>query len=185
MVFAFLDPRPGRSRAVRLAWLMVPACAFLGLLAFGLLSTGESLEPGDEAPSFEAPVLGEDSTIALSDYEGAPLVVNFWASWCEPCKEEAPLLNRAERIYGDDVEFLGVDIRDSLTDALAFSRASGMRYPSVRDESLDIYNDYGLTGQPETFFIDQDGVIVDHVSGPFTRADDLLSRIDLLARRDA
>ena len=92
------------------------------------------------------------------------------------------MLVRAHEEHGDAIAFVGVDIRDGRTDALAFEKNYGMEYPSVRDESLDIFDDYGLTGQPETFFIDAEGVIVDHVPGALTE-DLLLRELDVLLSR--
>lgn len=83
-----------------------------------------------------------------------------------PCKDEAPLLRAASARFGDQVAFVGVDVRDAASDARAFIERYKIDYPSVRDEGLAIYSDYGLTGQPETFFIDADGNIVEHVPGP-------------------
>jgi len=93
------------------------------------------------------------------------------------------MLARAHEDLGDDIAFVGVDIRDGRTDALEFQKRYGIAYPSVRDESHEIFDDYGLTGQPETFFIDSEGVIVDHVPGALTE-DLLLRELDVLLSRD-
>jgi cytochrome c biogenesis protein CcmG/thiol:disulfide interchange protein DsbE len=135
-------------------------------LAVAVLKAGSLPQVGDAAPDFEAPLLEGEGTLALADLEGKPVVLNFWASWCVPCKDEAPMLSRAAEIYGDRVEFVGVDVRDARSDALAFVEAEGLDYVHVRDEDETIYRDFGLTGQPETFFIDAEGVIVEHVNGP-------------------
>jgi cytochrome c biogenesis protein CcmG/thiol:disulfide interchange protein DsbE len=92
--------------------------------------------------------------------------LNFWASWCAPCEDEAPLLQEAYQRYGDDVEFVGIDIRDARDDAIEFVDEYGLTYPQVRDEVLRVYNQYGLLGQPESFFVDQNGIVVQHVKGP-------------------
>jgi cytochrome c biogenesis protein CcmG/thiol:disulfide interchange protein DsbE len=174
---------PSTKRLTRLAWFLVPALVFLGLLAFGLRNTTEGPPaPGDPAPAFDAPLLRGGGSLSLGELEGRPVVLNFWASWCAPCRDEAPMLVRAHEEHGDAIAFVGVDIRDGRTDALEFEKSYGMEYPSVRDESLEIFDDYGLTGQPETFFIDAEGVIVDHVPGALT--DDLLLReLDVLLSR--
>jgi cytochrome c biogenesis protein CcmG/thiol:disulfide interchange protein DsbE len=135
-------------------------------LAVAVLKAGSLPQVGDAAPDFEAPLLEGEGTLALADLEGKPVVLNFWASWCVPCKDEAPMLSRAAETYGDRVEFVGVDVRDARSDALAFVEAEGLDYVHVRDEDETIYRDFGLTGQPETFFIDAEGVIVEHVNGP-------------------
>lgn len=88
------------------------------------------------------------------------------------------MLRRASEAYGDEVAFVGVDIRDSETDALDFVRRRDLDYLHIRDEDLSIYDDYGLTGQPETFVIDSDGVIVEHVAGPFLSEGDLLDLLE-------
>jgi cytochrome c biogenesis protein CcmG, thiol:disulfide interchange protein DsbE len=178
------EPHQSHARGRRLLLLLTPAAAFLALLGFGLLRTTGPPQPGEPAPAFSAPLLGRSSTASLSDYEGRPLLLNFWASWCVPCKEEAGALARAHRLYGEEVAFLGVDVRDARNDALAFVERHDVPYPSVRDETRSIYDAYGLTGQPETFFIDQDGVVVEHVNGPFLRDEDLFARLDVLVRRN-
>jgi cytochrome c biogenesis protein CcmG, thiol:disulfide interchange protein DsbE len=174
----------GHSRGRRLLLLLTPAAAFLALLGFGMLRTSGPPQPGEPAPEFSAPVLGRPSTASLSDYRGRPLLLNFWASWCVPCEEEAGALARAHRLYGKEVAFLGVDVRDARDDALAFVERHDVPYPSVRDETRSIYDAYGLTGQPETFFIDQNGVVVEHVNGPFLQDGDLFARLDVLVRRN-
>jgi cytochrome c biogenesis protein CcmG/thiol:disulfide interchange protein DsbE len=93
-------------------------------------------------------------------------------------------LRDAYAAYGSKVHFLGIDVRDALSSALAFEHANHIAYPSVRDEGFEIGDDYGLTGQPESFFIDQNGVIVQHVPGPLTRQE-LLDLLDVLVRRNA
>jgi cytochrome c biogenesis protein CcmG/thiol:disulfide interchange protein DsbE len=160
------DPLGKRPKWARLALIVLPALALVGVLTIAVLKSGSLPEPGDTAPDFEAPLLEGDGTLALSDLEGKPVVLNFWASWCVPCKDEAPMLSRAAQTFGDQVAFVGVDVRDAKSDAIAFVEAEGLDYPHVRDEDETIYRDYGLTGQPETFFIDADGVIVEHVNGP-------------------
>jgi cytochrome c biogenesis protein CcmG/thiol:disulfide interchange protein DsbE len=93
------------------------------------------------------------------------------------------MLSRAQEEYGDDVAFVGVDVRDSITQARAFAARYGLDYTLVRDDG-SISSDYGLTGQPETFFIGSDGVIVEHVRGPLFEQD-LRALLELLVRRDA
>lgn len=106
-----------------------------------------------------------DGRVDLTELRGRPLVVNFWASWCLPCREEAPLLNAAARASRGRVVFLGVDVRDLRENATAFSREFATPYASVRDRSDRAYRAYGLTGVPETFFIDASGRVVAHVPG--------------------
>jgi cytochrome c biogenesis protein CcmG/thiol:disulfide interchange protein DsbE len=178
------SPSPSR-RWIRLAWLVGPGLVFVALLAFGIVLKGDAVEPGDQAPSVEAPSLGGDSVVALDDLRGKPVLVNFWASWCVPCKAEAELLEAAYRRYGDDVAFVGVNVKDARSDALAFLDRYDVSYPQVRDEGLEWYDGFGLTGQPETFLIDGDGEIVEHVKGEFTSTDDLFRLLDVMVARNA
>jgi cytochrome c biogenesis protein CcmG, thiol:disulfide interchange protein DsbE len=106
---------------------------------------------------------------ALAELRGTPVVVNVWASWCGPCREEAPLLASANRTYGDRVQFLGVDILDERGSARAFMRECGWTYPSVYDPSGAIRDGLGLLGQPVTLFYDASGELVTTWTGPLTQ----------------
>lgn len=150
---------------------------FVGILVVATLGKATAPRPGDGVPDFEAPLLDGSGTLALSDLRGQPVVINFWASWCLPCDEEAPLLKSAHERYGDRVTFLGVNAKDSLSDARDKWAEWDLGYLSVRDESGRIYSDFGLTGQPETFFIDAEGRLVEHVAGPLFE-DDLVLLLD-------
>jgi cytochrome c biogenesis protein CcmG, thiol:disulfide interchange protein DsbE len=175
---------PVRRRWPRVVALLLPAILFVAVLGVATLRKVNTLGPGSRAPAFTAPQLGGSGSISLSQFRGKPVLLNFWASWCGPCKDEAPLLRQAYTTYGSRVHFLGIDERDALTSALAFERDNHIPYPSARDEGFHIYDDYGLTGQPESFFIDQNGVIVQHVPGPLTRRE-LFELLDVLVRRNA
>jgi cytochrome c biogenesis protein CcmG, thiol:disulfide interchange protein DsbE len=177
-------PSGGRRRWPRVVALLLPAILFIAVLAAATLRKVENLGPGSRAPNFTSPLLGGGGSVTLSDLRGKPVLLNFWASWCAPCRDEAPLLERAFATYGDSVHFLGVDLRDARTEATRFQRTFRIGYRSVRDEGFRIYDDYGLTGQPETFFIDQNGIVVQHVPGPLTRQE-LFDLLDVLVRRNA
>ena len=164
--------------------ILVPAVAFLVILGIGTYKRTDVPTAGKAVPDFTAPLLVGDGEMTMSDLEGKPVVLNFWASWCAPCKDEAPILQAAHERYGDRITFLGIDIRDARSDALEFVQEYGLTYPSVRDEGMHVYADYGLTGQPETFFIDADGILVEHVPGPVDE-ESLFQAIDVLLRRDA
>lgn len=168
----------------RTALILVPPLALIGLLGWATLQKGGVLTPGDDAPAFSAPRLDDDGSLSLADLKGRPIVMNFWASWCGPCETEAPILNDAHRIYGDDIAFVGVNIKDAKSKALEFERRFNVSYPSVRDESGEIYSDYGLTGQPETFLIDSNGVIVQHIPGAIGGRDALFQTLDDLLAND-
>jgi cytochrome c biogenesis protein CcmG/thiol:disulfide interchange protein DsbE len=144
--------------AWRLLLTLLPAVGFLGLLTFGLLRSAPSdTGAGSKAPQFDLPKLDGEGTTSSSDLRGRPVVLNFWASWCAPCREEAPLLERAWREYrGDGVVFLGVNIKDAESDARRFVEQFDITYPVVRDENLDLSTDLGVYGLPETFFIDHE-----------------------------
>ncbi len=173
---------PGR-RWARLALFVAPAVAVIVVLGLATAKSGGAPAPGDPAPEFQGARLGGGGTLSLSDFEGRPLVLNFWASWCVPCRDEAEILEKAYDTFGDDISFVGVDVRDAVSDALAFQEEFDVSYPSVRDEDQRIYSDYGLTGQPETFFIGADGTVIEHVAGPLTEQR-LFQILDVLVSRD-
>ena len=109
--------------------------------------------------------------ITLSQYQGKPLIVNFWASWCEPCQQETPLLaNWYNRQHGHGVS-VGLDENDTAASALQFAKAKGVSYPIGVDPQLAAANAYGVTGLPQTFFLNAQHRIVDHVLGAVTQAD--------------
>ena len=105
---------------------------------------------------------------ALGELRGTPVVVNVWASWCGPCREEAPLLAAAHRTYGDRVRFIGVDILDQRGSARDFMSEFGWTYPSVYDPAGAIRDGLGLLGQPVTLFYDASGELVDTWTGPLS-----------------
>jgi cytochrome c biogenesis protein CcmG/thiol:disulfide interchange protein DsbE len=104
----------------------------------------------------------------LAQLKGTPVVLNIWASWCGPCRDEAPLLSAAARKYGRQVQFLGIDILDQTGSASQFAMEFSVPYPSVFDPTGDIRDGFGFLGQPDTIFFDADGTKVKTVSGALT-----------------
>lgn len=149
-----------------LATVALVAIGFLGLLVWGLLNkapiTGLSgvTMVDRSAPDFTLTTFQGD-TISLADLRGKPVVINFWASWCPPCRIEAPLIERTWRVYkGRDVVFLGVNIQDREQDALNYIREFDITYPNGPDPTGEISIDYGVSGLPVTFFISRKGQVV-------------------------
>lgn len=193
-----LAEQQGRPRLRRLL-MLVPALVFVGLLAFGLLrSAPAQLAPGSEAPAFDLPRIDGDGALSNEDLLGRTVLLNFWASWCIPCKEEAPLLERAWREYRDrGVVFVGVNIKDAKSDALRFIDEFDITYPIVRDEREELARKLGVFGIPETFFIDHEWRFIGSIAGnqqaerPGTvvlgaiTEDQLFGNLEILVRRAA
>lgn len=185
-------PSRGRARPTAAVALAVAAAVgFLGLLAFGVLAQSPSTAIDDSlaagraapAPPFELAVLQRgdlgksldrrvgvplaDARVSLRQLRGVPIVLNIWASWCDPCRQEAPLLERTWRAEGrpQGTLFLGLDMQDATNDANAFMRSYGVDYPNVHDPGDDVPRSYGATGVPETYFISARGEVVGHVIG--------------------
>jgi cytochrome c biogenesis protein CcmG/thiol:disulfide interchange protein DsbE len=145
--------------------------ALIGLLGFGLLTKGgENLAVGDPAPDKTLPYLDGSGEGRISDYRGQWVLVNFWASWCEPCREEAPELEdfyRENRADGFTV--LGINLDDASPDAEAFVDEFGLTYPQIRDgDGRERRDAFGMTGFPESFLVDPEGRIALIRRGPVT-----------------
>lgn len=158
------EKEPEPSRRIRwlrlLAFLIVPVL-FVGLLAVGLLRTSPRDLVGESAPDFELRILGSEETLSSDDLRGSPVVINFWASWCIPCRQEAPTLEEKWRKYREQgVQFVGVNVQDAEDDALEFVREFGISFPSIRDTNLTLWTKFGVRGLPETFFIDHQWMFV-------------------------
>jgi len=123
---------------------------------------------GKPAPDFSIDLF-QGGTLTLSDLVGKPIVINFWASWCGPCRDEAPALEKTWRLYRDQgVVFVGIDVRDTEEDARAFLKEFGISYPNGPDSNNRIAVSYGLTGVPETVFVNREGLVVRRNIGPLT-----------------
>ncbi len=159
--------------------------ALLGLLVWKI-AQGESevtktLSRGGTpmAPLFSLERLDGRGELALESLRGQTVVLNFWAAWCGPCKDETPLLQRAwERWKGKDVVFVGVDTKDFRGDARSFLRRYGVTYPNVYDGKGSLVGRYGVTGFPETYFIDAAGKIRYRIAGPVEDESDLEAGIE-------
>jgi cytochrome c biogenesis protein CcmG/thiol:disulfide interchange protein DsbE len=151
----------------RMLWLL-PVVAVFVVGGIGLFRARPNAELGRPAPDITLPALDGDGDIRLAGFRGKPVVVNFWASWCDPCEDEAPEFMRAARAFGDDVHFLGVTMLDGRQPALEFVKRFDIPYPSVRDTRGIVAKRYGVTGVPETAFIDADGNLVGKYIGAFT-----------------
>ena len=178
--------RSPARRALRIAGVLA-AAAFVALLVYGLttkatnstiddaLSRGEAVA----APGFALSKLADgreagagwsratsDGEVSLRELRGTPLVLNFWASWCDPCRAEAKRLEKTWKANaGDGVLFVGLDVQDAREDARDFISQFGLTFPHVRDPGNDTQRDWGVTGLPETYFIAADGRVVGHVIG--------------------
>ncbi len=147
----------------------------VSLLAFGLTRNPNerpSTMPGQAAPAFELPTLDGRDTISLAQQAGHVVVINFWASWCIPCRQEHRELNAAAQMFvADGVRFLGLVYQDTRENAVAFLRElGGQLYPVLIDEQSRTAIDYGLSGVPETFVIDRAGRVAYKHIGPITAA---------------
>jgi cytochrome c biogenesis protein CcmG, thiol:disulfide interchange protein DsbE len=156
--------------SVRSSIAVLAVLAVVGLLTFGLLSKGSSgVALGEVAPAAPLPRLEGGGTGSLADYRGRWVLVNFWASWCIPCRDEAPALEEFQRRHsGAAFTVLGIDSRDLSDDGREFVRRYGLSYPQLRDGDGDTAHDFGTTGVPENFLIGPDGKVRLLVSGPVT-----------------
>ncbi|HZJ26957.1 MAG TPA: TlpA disulfide reductase family protein [Acidimicrobiia bacterium] len=127
---------------------------------------------GSVAPDFDLPRLRADGSVHLADLRGRPVVVNFWASWCIPCRKEFPMLERARRKYRDrGLVIIGVDFRDIAADAKAFANGEGATWSLVTDPGREAALAYGVRGIPQTFFIRPDGTIAErYFTSPSSQA---------------
>jgi len=164
-----------RSRSPFVVAAVTGVLALLALLAYGLVQSGPddgidtALARGElpVAPGFALERLNGEGRGSLADYRGKVVVLNFWGSWCTPCRDESPLLQRwHERISARGGTVLGVDEIDVTSDARAFVRELGLTYPMLKDTDESLRPDYGITGYPETFVVDRRGRITALRRGP-------------------
>jgi cytochrome c biogenesis protein CcmG/thiol:disulfide interchange protein DsbE len=159
-------------RTLKLTGQVVALAAVAGLLALLIWKlTHQTHTPkiGGPAPAFAAARM-DGGRLNLGSLRGKAVVLNFWASWCVPCKNEASKLEQEYRQYRNQgVVFVGVDYHDVTSDARTFLERHGITYTTVRDGSGSIGDRYGLTGVPETYFVNRQGRLVgSHILGPIT-----------------
>jgi len=159
----------GRAKTVGQGIAIAAVVGLLALLVWKLAfgdgqGAAGSLAKGENpvAPAFTLSRLdAADGKVSLADLKGKPVVVNFWASWCIPCKDEAPALQKTyERYRKQGLVVLGVDAQDFRQDAKRFAKRFGITYPIVYDGSGSTLGKWGVTGFPETFFVDRSGRLV-------------------------
>jgi cytochrome c biogenesis protein CcmG/thiol:disulfide interchange protein DsbE len=191
------EPPDGRgsgfARHLLQLFALTLVLSLFGLLAWKIVAerTGAnlvaSIRAGDapKAPTFDLEVIWPraetwpvrlrpalaDDRVKLDELRGYAVVLNFWASWCIPCEREAPALAASANAHRGRVAFLGIDIQDFEGDALRFLRRHDAPYVAVRDVGNRLYSSYGLSGIPETYYLDSHGRVIAHSVGEISRED--------------
>jgi cytochrome c biogenesis protein CcmG/thiol:disulfide interchange protein DsbE len=148
-----------KRTSARRAIPFVIGAVVVAAIAYGVLRPADpGSSTGQKAPTFTLGYLDGNGELSSDELAGHPVVLNFWASWCAPCREEAPLLEKKWREYEDQgVRFIGVVIRDTPESALRFAERFDLTYPMVFDPDRVLARKLGLIGLPQTFFIDAEG----------------------------
>jgi cytochrome c biogenesis protein CcmG/thiol:disulfide interchange protein DsbE len=161
-----------------IVWVVV--LALLVLVAIQLRSsTRGTVQIGEEVPDFTLYTF-EGDAIVLSDLRGKVVLLNFWASWCNPCEDEAAELQEAWEYYqpGGEVVFLGIDWTDTDREALAYLEKFQITYPNGPDLGTTISQEFRITGVPETYIVDRNGVLADAMLGPYPSLQAILADVD-------
>lgn len=132
---------------------------------------------GKPAPDFRIKRLDTDAEVTRSEFAGRPMVINFWSTWCGPCKAEHPVLDWAARTYGDRAVFLGIVFEDNEENTKAFLKRNGWGFTQLFDPKSTVAVDYGVSGVPETYFINRAGIITHKVAFPFLRREEFAAHI--------
>jgi cytochrome c biogenesis protein CcmG/thiol:disulfide interchange protein DsbE len=145
--------------SIRTSLVALAVVAAVALLTYGLLSKGDSrIAIGDPAPSTQVDRLDGGGQESLAAYKGRWVLVNFWASWCVPCREEANTLNALQKERGGpEFTILGIDSNDLSGDAKAFIAKHEVKYPQLRDGDNELSKEFGTTGVPESYLFDPEG----------------------------
>lgn len=153
---------------ITIAMLVIAGVIFVLAKAFG---TDPHSVPfmlkGKPAPQFTVKRLDQPGEVSLSQFKGRPVVLNFWATWCGPCKYEQPILDLASQTYRD-VAFIGIVFEDTEANTRRYLEETGTPYIHLFDPKSTIAVDFGVSGVPETYFINRDGIIVKKVIAPFS-----------------
>ena len=137
---------------------ILAAVAFIGLLAFGLVAKGGSdIAVGEPAPDAPVELLDGSGKASIADHRGKWVLLNFWASWCDPCRDEAPAIERFSRKHAGEIVVVGMDTEDLSGDALDFAEEYDLTYELLHDGDGERKDAYGIFALPESFVIDPEG----------------------------
>ena len=171
-------PAGGGPRRRRRRWTVsIVVVAIVGLLVGSAIVLARRLQPsvhtpalvGRRAPAFVLDNLAAVSNpVSLASFAGRAVVINFWASWCDPCRTELPALEAAHVALGDQVAFIGIDHQDDRRSAVGFIDFTGVTYESGFDPEGSVAATYGLYGLPTTVLVSPDGIVVAEVTGAVT-----------------
>ena len=166
------DTQPKRNLQLLLTILIVIVVSVFLIVLLreerdSTLTTIGPIQLGSEAPNFDFPDL-DGKKVSLSDHRGKVVLVNIWATWCPPCRQEMPSMQRLyEKFKGENLEILAVSIDSTGREAVApFMRKMNLTFPALLDPKETIKPLYRITGVPESFIIDKDGIVVEKISGP-------------------
>ena len=168
------QPRKNTQLLLTILFVFI-ACVFLIVFLRkerdSTLKTAEPIQPGLEMPNFTFPDIN-GKEVSLSDHRGKVVLVNVWATWCPPCRQEMPSMQSLyEKFKGENFEILAVSIDSEGREAVApFMRKMNLTFPALLDPGETIRSLYGITGVPESFIIDKQGILVQKIIGPINWA---------------